>query len=156
MPVSLRSSLARIASRLNAALYALGKKMAEYNWRCLVCKQGVDKKHDKCDKCGYPAGASSYEVDARKFLLEQYSSDLKCPKCCKPKLDVKFSKDPEAYYYRIYPVRGRAVFFEILYVIIYCRKCSFKHEFEYGVPILRKLYRLITRSDIKWDWLKRI
>ncbi|RZQ09675.1 hypothetical protein D8T50_21990 [Vibrio vulnificus] len=103
--------------------------MAEYNWRCLVCKQGVDKKHDKCDKCGYPAGASSYEVDARKFLLEQYSSDLKCPKCCKPKLDVKFSKDPEAYYYRIYPVRGRTVFFEILYVIIYCRKCSIKHEF---------------------------
>ncbi|PSU41562.1 hypothetical protein C9J12_29575 [Photobacterium frigidiphilum] len=133
--------------------------MVGYNWTCLVCDRGVDKTLSKCDRCGYPAGASSYEIDARKILLNHCNTieGLNCNFCKNSKLNVKFHKNLDEYLYRQEMIRKyRTVLFEVLSVIIYCDKCDYKIEVEYKVPILRKLFRWILRKDIQSQWLKSI
>jgi len=130
--------------------------LVDYNWTCLVCNLGVDKSCDKCTRCGYLAGANSYEVDARNILIKNSESEhaLDCPKCAERHLDIKYNKEPQKYYYIGF--RGRQILFEILYLNIFCNKCSYKKEIEFDVPVLRKLFRWIMKRDIQSERLKRI
>ena len=130
--------------------------MVGYNWTCLVCDSAVDKKLEHCPKCGYLAGANGYEIDARKMLLKHAKCEhsLDCPKCSKRKIDIKFSKPPQEYYYVGF--KGRLVLFEILYLYIFCKNCQYQHEIEFDVPIPRKVFRWAMKRDIKNEYLKRI
>ena len=138
-------------------LYAHGESaLVDYNWTCLVCNIGVDKSTVKCPSCGYLAGANSYEVDARHILIKNSECEhaLDCPKCSQRQLDIKYNKIPKKYYYIGF--KGRQVIFEILYLNIFCKRCSYKKEIEFDIPILRKLFRWVMKRDIKSEWLKRI
>lgn len=133
-----------------------GFRLVGYNWMCLVCHSGVDKKHENCPKCGYLAGANSYEIDARRTLLKYAECEhpLDCPKCTKRRIDIKFSKEPLKYYYIGF--RGRTVLFEILYLHIFCQSCRYHKEIEFDVPITRKIFRWVMKRDIQSDYLKRL
>jgi len=142
---------------LNGALYAHGDSaLVDYNWTCLACNIGVDKINDRCPNCGYLAGANSYEVDARTTLIKNSECEhaLDCPKCSKRQLDIKYHKIPKEHYY--IGLKGRFIFFEILYLNIFCKKCSYKKEIEFDIPVFRKLFRLLMKRDIQSEWLKRI
>lgn len=148
---------AELQSSQSFALYAHGEiGLVGYNWMCLVCNSGVDKKLEHCPNCGYLAGANGHEVDARRMLLKlaECEHPLDCPECFKRKIDIKFSKDAQKYYY--VGIKGRLVFFEILYLYIFCKSCQYQQEIEFDVPILRRIFRWVTKRDIKNESLKRI
>jgi len=127
-----------------------------YNWSCTACNHGNKAEVEVCTNCGCSANSNSYDVKARKFLIKKSGSDNPrfCKHCKACSLDVRYSKEPMKYYYN--GLKGRLVLFEILYVTIFCLKCSYREEFEFDVPFLRKIYRSVTGKDIESYWLRRI
>ena len=130
--------------------------MPAYDWSCTACNHGNKAEVEVCTNCGCSANSNSYDVKAREFLIKNSGGDNPrlCKQCGASSLNVRYPKDPKKYYYN--GLKGRLILFEILYITIFCQKCSYQEDFEFDIPFLRKIYRSVIGRDIEYSWLTRI
>lgn len=109
-----------------------------------------------CENCGCAGEANAHEVDLHERLLESCSLEgvVACPVCGANEVTANYDQDYKQYYYTL--LRRRAWIFRTLEIHISCTKCEYRKVIEHEVPIVRRLYRVIVRGDVKSDFLKRI
>lgn len=130
--------------------------MQSYHWICQACDTSNAGSEKKCTNCACPSECNAIEIDLYKLVYKHYSINgiVKCPKCHKRTLSAKYDQDPHKYFYK--GLKRRSWLFRILHIEVNCVNCDLHDIIEHIVPMTRRIYRLVTKKDIKNTKLKRI